>query len=72
MLLFHHAPRHYIERGFLLIHATPTQPDSILSIARRFSFVRETNFGVFFAVCSRPDSTDLAFPVVGSAVCAPL
>ncbi len=57
----HHALRDYIERGFLLIHGTPTQPDSILSIARRFGFVRETNFGVFFEVYSRPDATDLAY-----------
>ena len=55
------ALKDYVERGFLLIHGTPTQPDSILSIARRFGFVRETNFGSFFEVYSRPDSTDLAY-----------
>ncbi len=57
----HHALRDYIERGFMLIHGTPTQPDSILSIARRFGFVRETNFGAFFEVYSRPESNDLAY-----------
>jgi gamma-butyrobetaine dioxygenase len=55
------ALKEYVERGFLLIHDTPTQPDSILSIARRFGFVRETNFGRYFEVYSRPDSTDLAY-----------
>ena len=55
------ALKEYVERGFLLIHGTPTQPDSILSIARRFGFVRETNFGRYFEVYSRPDSTDLAY-----------
>ncbi len=55
------AVRDYVERGFLLIHGTPTQPDSILSIARRFGYVRETNFGAYFEVYSRPDSTDLAY-----------
>ncbi len=55
------ALKDYIERGFLLLHGTPTQADSILTIARRFGFVRETNFGSFFEVYSRPDSTDLAY-----------
>ena len=48
----------FIERGFLLVHNTPTQTDSILSIARRFGFVRETNFGAFFEVYTRPKATD--------------
>jgi gamma-butyrobetaine dioxygenase len=55
------ALKEYVERGFLLIHGTPTQPDSILSIARRFGYVRDTNFGSYFEVYSRPDSTDLAY-----------
>ncbi len=55
------AVKEYIERGFLLVHDTPTQPDSILSIARRFGYVRDTNFGAYFEVYSRPDSTDLAY-----------
>jgi gamma-butyrobetaine dioxygenase len=59
--LLHRALKDYIEFGFMLIDGTPTQPDSILSIARRFGFVRETNFGTFFEVYSRPDSTDLAY-----------
>ncbi|MCZ4316504.1 TauD/TfdA family dioxygenase [Comamonadaceae bacterium G21597-S1] len=59
--VLHRALRDYIERGFLLLHGTPTQADSILTIARRFGFVRETNFGSFFEVYSRPDSTDLAY-----------
>ena len=59
--VLHRALHDYIARGFLLIHGTSTEPDAILSIARRFGFVRETNFGAFFEVYSRPDSTDLAY-----------
>lgn len=59
--VLHRALRDYIERGFMLIDGTPTQPDSILAIARRFGSVRETNFGRFFEVYSRPESTDLAY-----------
>jgi len=55
------ATRDLIELGFVLIHATPTDPQAILAIARRFGYVRETNFGTFFEVYSRPNSTDLAY-----------
>ncbi len=50
-----------IELGFVLVHGTPTRADSILTIARRFGYVRDTNFGNYFEVYSRPDSTDLAY-----------
>jgi gamma-butyrobetaine dioxygenase len=59
--VLYRAVKDYVERGFLLIHGTPTKPDSILTIARRFGYVRETNFGAYFEVYSRPDSTDLAY-----------
>jgi gamma-butyrobetaine dioxygenase len=59
--VLHRALRDFLERGFLLVHETPTQADSILQIAQRFGFVRTTNFGSFFEVYSRPDSTDLAY-----------
>jgi gamma-butyrobetaine dioxygenase len=55
------ALRDFIERGFLLVQETPTRPDSILEIAQHFGYVRTTNFGSFFEVYSRPDSTDLAY-----------
>jgi gamma-butyrobetaine dioxygenase len=55
------ALRDFIERGFLLVNETPTQADSILQLAQRFGHVRTTNFGSFFEVYSRPDSTDLAY-----------
>ena len=57
----------FITLGYLLVHHTPTQPDSILGIARRFGFVRETNFGAYFEVYSRPkaaDAIDLAYQSV--------
>ncbi len=55
------ALKDFIELGFLLVNETPTQADSILHIAQRFGYVRTTNFGSFFEVYSRPDSTDLAY-----------
>ena len=59
--LLYHALGDFITLGFVLVHGTPTQADSILGIARHFGFVRDTNFGAFFEVYSRPDSTDLAY-----------
>ena len=59
--VLYRALKDFITLGFLLVHNTPTQADSILSIARRFGFVRDTNFGPFFEVYSRPDSNDLAY-----------
>lgn len=59
--MLYRALHDFITLGFLLVHGTPTQPDAILTIARRFGFVRDTNFGAFFEVYSRPDSTDLAY-----------
>jgi gamma-butyrobetaine dioxygenase len=59
--VLYRALKDFIERGFLLVHETPTLPDSILQVAQRFGHVRTTNFGSFFEVYSRPDSTDLAY-----------
>jgi len=59
--VLHRAVHDLIALGFVLIHETPTQADSILEIARRFGYVRDTNFGNFFEVYSRPESTDLAY-----------
>ena len=61
------ALRDFITLGFILVHGTPTQPDSILGIARRFGFVRDTNFGAYFEVYSRPESNDLAYRPVALA-----
>jgi gamma-butyrobetaine dioxygenase len=55
------ALKDFIELGFLLVHNTPTLADSIRTIAHRFGFIRNTNFGEFFEVYSKPDSTDLAY-----------
>ena len=64
--VLYQALKDFIELGFLLVHNTPTQTDAILTIARRFGFVRETNFGAFFEVYSRPqaDAIDLSYQPV--------
>ena len=51
----------FLTYGLLIIHDLPTDPECILTVARRFGHVRETNFGRYFEVYSRPNSNDLAY-----------
>lgn len=50
-----------LTHGIVLIRNLPTGPECILEVARRFGYVRETNFGRLFEVYSRPGSNDLAY-----------
>ncbi|HEX8754806.1 MAG TPA: TauD/TfdA family dioxygenase [Steroidobacteraceae bacterium] len=50
-----------LSHGVVIIRNLPTHPECILEVARRFGFVRETNFGRLFEVYSRPGSNDLAY-----------
>jgi gamma-butyrobetaine dioxygenase len=47
--------------GLVIIQNLSTDPECILEVARRFGYVRETNFGRLFEVYSRPGSNDLAY-----------
>ena len=51
----------FLTYGFIIVKDTPTEKKSILEVAAKFGFVRETNFGNFFEVYSRPDGNDLAY-----------
>ena len=50
-----------LSHGFVIIRDLSTEPECILEVARRFGYVRETNFGRLFEVYSRPGSNDLAY-----------
>jgi len=52
---------HFLKFGFVLLSGVPTQPGSVLSVARRFGYLRETNFGQVFEVRSIPEANDLAY-----------
>lgn len=56
--------RQFLVRGFVILRNTPTERESILAVARHFGYVRETNFGPYFEVYSRPASNDLAYRAV--------
>jgi gamma-butyrobetaine dioxygenase len=51
----------YLRLGFLILDGVPTAPGSVLAVARRFGFVRDTNFGALFDVRSVPEASDLAY-----------
>ena len=51
----------FLESGFVIFTGVPTQPQTILQVARTFGFTRETNFGALFDVRSTPEAIDLAY-----------
>jgi gamma-butyrobetaine dioxygenase len=60
-----HALHDFIRYGAIVVHDAPTRPDTVLMIAERFGYVRQTNFGRIFDVRSVPDSNDLAYRAIG-------
>lgn len=51
----------YLTYGFVILHDVPCERESVLEVGRKFGYVKETNFGRFFEVYSRPDGNDLAY-----------
>lgn len=51
--------------GIALVTDVPTDPGTVLTVARMLGFVRETNYGDLFDVIARPDPANLADTAVG-------
>ena len=51
----------FYAHGFCIINETPAELDSIRTIAKRFGYIRETNFGEVFSVVTKPQPNDLAY-----------
>jgi len=51
----------FLTYGVLIIDNVPTESGALIDVGKIFGHVRETNFGMFFEVFSRPNSTDLAY-----------
>ena len=51
----------YFRHGFLIFQNTPHEPGALRKHARRFGFLRETNFGDLFDVETKPLASDLAY-----------
>ncbi|MGM0451205.1 MAG: TauD/TfdA family dioxygenase [Pseudomonadota bacterium] len=51
----------YLKFGYLILYNVPTDPERILEVGRYFGYIKETNFGRYFEVYSRPSGNDLAY-----------
>lgn len=56
-----HALRSVVDRGFAVLGGVPTEPGQVVSVAERFGFVRETNYGKIFDVRVEENPVNLAF-----------
>ncbi len=57
----------YFENAFCIMDDTPIDRDSLKAHAKRFGFLRETNFGEIFNVETKPNPSDLAYTDVALA-----
>lgn len=51
----------YFTHGYCVMQNTPTERDSLKTMARRFGYLRETNFGELFNVETKPNPSDIAY-----------
>lgn len=51
----------YLRFGYIVLYNVPSDPERILEVGSYFGYVKETNFGRYFEVYSRPDGNDLAY-----------
>lgn len=51
----------YLTYGFIVLYNVPCERESVLEVGRKFGYIKETNFGRYFEVYSRPDGNDLAY-----------
>lgn len=60
----HAALSTFLERGFLILRQVPVDRERVLAVAEAFGHLRDTNFGRYFEVYSRPHGNDLAYSSV--------
>lgn len=51
----------YFKFGYCIMQNTPIERDSLKTLARRFGYLRETNFGELFNVIAKPNPSDIAY-----------
>ncbi len=51
----------FFKYGFCVLRGAPTTPGSLIELASRFGFLRETNWGKLFDVFTKREATDLAY-----------
>ena len=51
----------YFTNGYCVMQNTPIERDTLKALARRFGYLRETNFGELFNVDAKPNPSDIAY-----------
>lgn len=51
----------YLRYGFIVLRDVPCDKEQVLRVGSKFGYVKETNFGKFFEVYTKPLSNDLAY-----------
>lgn len=51
----------YLRYGFIVLNNVPNTREQVLTVASKFGYVKETNFGRYFEVYSKPHANDLAY-----------
>ncbi len=51
----------YLRYGFIVLNNVPNTREQVLTVGSKFGYVKETNFGRFFEVYSKPHANDLAY-----------
>ena len=56
-----HALKTYLQYGFVILSGVPCVEGKVMSVARKFGFPRETNFGLMWDVKTKPEANDLSY-----------
>lgn len=51
----------YLKYGFIVLTHVPSTQEQVLEVGSKFGYVKETNFGKYFEVYSKPEANDLAY-----------
>lgn len=51
----------YLRYGFIVLRGVPGNKEQVLRVGSKFGYVKETNFGKYFEVYTKPLSNDLAY-----------
>lgn len=51
----------YLRYGFIVLRNVPCDREQVLRVGSKFGYVKETNFGKYFEVYTKPLSNDLAY-----------
>ncbi|AYN97040.1 DUF971 domain-containing protein [Pseudomonas sp. LTJR-52] len=51
----------YLRYRFIILNNVPNSREQVLTVGSKFGYIKETNFGRYFEVYSKPEANDLAY-----------